>query len=529
MPEAFDCIIGGGIVYDGTGKRGRRTDVGIRGDRIARVGQLSRAAATRRIDARTLAVAPGFIDAHTHSDLPALLAPFAENRLYAGVTTEIGGNCGFSAGPLAKGQGRQFLDNYEGLKVVWRTQGEYFTRLEHAGSAVNHAFLVGFGNVRRTVMGGDVDRPATAREIARMRELVAAEADAGAIGMSTGLIYPPGCYAAKEEIAEVMSALRGRGLPYASHIRSEGDTLMEALGEALFIAQRADCPLHVSHLKVNGRKNWHKIRELRKWWKKRGGYGVRVTADRYPYCAGHTGLDSIIAPWTYEGGPKEELKRLRNDRTWGKIRDEVLAEHPEKSYWETVGIGTIYNAEHKRFEGMRMSAIARIMGLEPIDALRALLLGDETRTMAIFFSMDERSMREILSWDDVLMGSDSSTRSHEGPTATGFPHPRTYGTTGRVLGTIVRDEKVMPLAEAIRKMTGRTAEVFGLAKRGLVAEGMYADIVVFDPKTIADKATYEDPTEYTVGVRHVLVNGRLALDGGRVTREKPGRLLRNGR
>jgi len=528
MPETFDFIIEGGTVYDGTPKRGKRADVGIRAQRIEAVGSLKRAAAAGRIDASGLAVAPGFIDAHCHSDLPALLAPLAENRLFAGVTTEICGNCGFSAGPLAEGQDKLFLEHYEGLTIGWRTQGEYFDKLEASGSSINRAFLVGFGNVRRTAMDGDHDRPATAAEIARMKELVSAEVDAGSIGVSSGLIYPPGCFAKREEIASVVGAIAGRGLVYASHIRSEGDRLIEALDEALYIAEKGGASLHVSHLKINNSRNWGKIVDLRRWWKGRRSHGVRVTADRYPYCAGHTGLDSVLEPWTYEGGPKEELKRLSDEATWEKIKAEIHAAHPDDRDWDSVGIGTVYSAENKRFEGMRLSEVARVMGLDPADAIRALLIADETKTMAIFFGMSEEQMAEILSWDDVVVGSDSSSRAPDGPTAAGFPHPRTFGTTGAVIRILVREKKVLKLEEAIHKMTGRTAEIFGLKGRGRIAEGAAADVVIFDADRIADRATYEKPTEYTAGVRDVFVNGRRVLADGRVTGEKPGRVLRHG-
>ncbi len=529
MRGPFDYIIEGGIVYDGTGTPGQRADVAISGDRISAVGDLAGAAASARVDATGMAVAPGFIDAHTHSDIPALLAPLAENRLYAGVTTEICGNCGFSAAPVGKGQERQFFENYEGLKAAWNTLEEYFKGLEKAGSSVNRAFLAGFGNIRRTAMGGDFDRAANASEIDCMRGLLVEAVESGAIGMSTGLIYPPGCYAAKEEIAAVGSAIGGRGLMYASHIRSEGETLMEALDEALFIAHESGMSLHVSHLKVNGAANWHKIDQLREWWAKRQNYGIRVTADRYPYCAGHTGLDSLLEAWTFVGGAKEELARLRDDRTWEKIRGELIAAHPDDAYWSSVGIGSVYAPEHKRFEGMRVSEIARAMGLDPVDAVRALLVADETRTMAMFFSMDESHMREIFSWEDVVVGSDSSARSSEGPTAVGFPHPRAYGTTAKVLRQLVRAERVLTLEEAIRRMTLRTAEIFGLKERGRLSKGEYADVVVFDAAAVSDQATYEEPARYSTGVREVFVNGKRVFSGGKVTGEKPGRVLRHGK
>jgi N-acyl-D-amino-acid deacylase len=520
--------VSGGVVFDGAGAEGRLADIGIKGDRIAAIGDLADTTVRERIDASGLAVAPGFIDAHTHSDLPALLAPFAENRLYGGVTTEIAGNCGFSAAPLAAGQGKQFLEHYEGLVVSWHSMGEYFDVLEKAGSSINRAFLVGFGNIRRAAMGGDVSRAPSASEMRAMRDLLVREVAAGAIGMSSGLIYPPGCYATKEEIAEVASAVKGRNLVYASHIRSEGDTLFEALDEAAFIAREGGLYLHVSHLKVNNQRNWSKHSSLRDWWRNRQSLCERVTADRYPYCAGHTGLDSVLPAWTYEGGPQEELRRLRDDSTWEIIRDEIIAAHPDESDWDSVGVGTISNAENKRFEGMRISAIARVMGLDPVDAIRALLIGDETRTMAMFFSMDEESMREIFTWDDVVVGSDSSSRSHEGPTAIGFPHPRTYGTTGKVFRELVRERKVLTLPQAIRRMTSDTAAIFGLEGRGTIERGAFADVVVFDPAAVADRATYESPSEYTVGVRDVLVNGKPVLRAGKVTGAKPGLVLKGG-
>jgi N-acyl-D-amino-acid deacylase len=528
MANEFDVVIGGGTVYDGNGGDGRRADVGLKSDKVAAMGDLSRAKAAKRIDAKGMAVAPGLIDAHTHSDLSALLAPLAENRLYAGVTTEIGGNCGFAAGPILEEHKAQFLEHYEGLDIVWRTQGEFFSHLEAAGSAVNHAFLVGFGNIRRTAMGGDHARPATRAEVVKMRDLIAAEVDAGAVGISTGLIYPPGCFASKEEIAEAVSAIGGRGLPYATHMRSEGDRLMEAVGEALYIAETADCPLHISHMKANGRRNWWKMDLLHAWWSKRASYRVRVTADRYPYCAGHTGLDSILPQWTYDGGPKEEARRLRDEATWQKIKDEILAENADEDRWSQIAIGAVFHPEHKRFEGMRLSAVASVMGLDPLDVARSLILADDTRTMAMFFSMNEEAMREIFTWDGVVVGSDSSVRAPEGPSAVGFPHPRTFGTTGKILRLLAREEKRLTTAEAVARMTGQVADVFGLKKRGRIAEGYFADVIVFDGAKVADKATYESPSEYTTGIRDVFVNGTAVLEAGRPTGAKPGRVLRNG-
>jgi N-acyl-D-amino-acid deacylase len=527
MAQTFDLIISGAAVYDGTGKPALRADVGIRAGRIAAVANLKNASG-RRIDASGLAVAPGFIDAHTHSDFAALVAPLAENRLFAGVTTEIGGNCGFAAGPLTDKSRAQFLEHYEGLTIDWSTQGQFFDALERSGSAVNHAYLAGFGNIRHAAMGGEFARPATVDEVAAMKRLLLAEIDSGAVGVSTGLIYPPGCFASKEEIAEVVSALRGKGLPYATHMRSEGDTLMESLDEALYIAERADAPLHVSHLKVNNPRNWYKLETLRAWWDRRASYGVRVTADRYPYCAGHTGLDSILPQWTYDGGHNAELARLKDEATWQRIKEEILAESSDDDRWDRLLIGAVYHAEGKRFEGMRLSQAARVMGLDPVDAARALIIADDTRTMAMFFSMSEEEMREIIAWDGVVVGSDSSVRAPEGPSAVGFPHPRAFGTTGVILRLFVREECILDLGEAVAKMTGQVADVFDLKDRGRIAEGYWADLVVFDPGAVADRATYEEPARFTVGVRDVFVNGQAALLDGKVTGEKPGRVLRHG-
>ncbi len=529
MDATFDWIITGGTVYDGTGVPGRRADVGISGDRIAAVGDLSGARAAEAIDAANLAVSPGFIDAHTHSDLPSLLAPLAESRLQAGVTTEICGNCGYSAGPFPDVGAEHFPEHYDGLHITWKTQGEFFSRLEEAGSAVNHAFLVGHGNVRRTAMGGDFDRPATPDEIAEMRRLLAAEIEAGAIGMSTGLIYTPGCFASKEEIAEVAKVLGEYDLIYASHIRNEADRVMEALDEALFIACEAGCPLEVSHLKLYERHNWDRIDELHEWWERRNDHGVRVTADRYPYTASHTLLESVLPQWAFDGGASARLKRLGDNDEWARMKRELFSGFGGGRLEDSIMISTTFSDENKPFEGKKLVDVAAEMGLEAADAVRALLLADAGRTMAVFFKMSEANMVEILSWPDVLVGSDSGVRGAEGSTATGFPHPRFYGTTGKIFRVLVREKKALDMAEAIHKMTGRVAEVFSLEARGRIRPGYAADIAVFDPDGISDTATYEEPRSFTVGIKHLFVNGTRVLEDGRVTGEKPGRVLRHGK
>lgn len=526
MADAFDCIIKNATVYDGTGAPGVAADVAIAGSRIAAVGNLSAARSKTTIDAAGMALSPGFIDAHTHSDLPSLLAPLAESRLYAGVTTEICGNCGYAAGPFRDPGGEHFPEKYEGLDITWHTQGEFFSRLEDVGSAVNRAFLAGHGNIRRTAMGGDLERSATSEEIAEMRRLLRAEIKAGAIGMSTGLIYPPGCFASKEEIAEVAAVLGEEGLIYASHVRDEADFLIEALDEALFIAETARCRCQISHLKIYEERNWHKIDTLRRWWNARTKREVPVTADRYPYTASHTLLDSILPQWAFVDGPAATLDRLRSNTEWARIREELLA-RAAAPLGETITVSTTFSSANKPFEGKMLADVAGEMDLEPVDAVRALLLADDRRTMAVFFKMSEANMIEILSWPDVLVGSDSGVRGVSGPTAEGFPHPRFYGTTGKIFRLLVREKKALDLPTAIAKMTGRVAEVFSLDSRGKIKEGFAADLAVFDPSLIADTATYQEPRSFTTGVKYLFVNGTMVLQDGKVTGKKPGRLLRH--
>ncbi|MHC4713150.1 MAG: N-acyl-D-amino-acid deacylase family protein [Planctomycetota bacterium] len=529
MADRYDLIIRGALVFDGTGEPGRRCDIAVTADRIAALGDFSAAHARDVIDAKGLAAAPGFIDSHSHSDLPALLAPLSESRLHAGVTTEICGNCGYAAGPFGAKGAEQFLEQYEDLSITWRTQGEYFSRLEEAGSSVNRAFLAGHSNIRRAAMGGDFSRPATTEEAAEMRRLLAHELDSGAIGMSSGLIYPPGCFAAKEEIAQLARLLGERGLPYASHIRDEGDALIESLDEALYIATEAPSPLHVSHLKVYRKANWHKIDLLREWWGQRGHSGVRVTADCYPYAASHTTLDTLLPQWAYEGGPSAELKRLESSDQWTAIARELESSSEDGRLWESIVISAAFSERTRPFEGRVLSEVAAEMGLSPPEALREMLIADRCRTMAVFFRMSEPIVLEILSWPDVVVGSDSSVRGADGPTVKGFPHPRSYGTTGRVFSLLVRDRRILEMREAVRRMTSAVADIFDLEGRGRLAEGFAADIVIFDPGEISDMATFSEPTLFTRGVKHVIVNGRPVLTGGVVTGEKPGRVLRHGR
>lgn len=529
MGKRYDLLITGGVVYDGTLEEGSQIDVAISDGKVVALGELGGSDSADSIDAAGLAVAPGFIDAHTHSDLPSLVAPLSENRIHAGVTTEICGNCGWSAGPYRDPTAEHMQEQYEGLSVTWRTQEEFFDRLEAAGSTVNRAFLVGHGNLRRTAMGGDFDRPASPEEVSRMRELAAESCRAGAIGMSSGLIYPPGCFAEKSEIAEVARVIGERGLIYSTHMRNEGDTLLESLEESLWIAREAGSSLHISHIKVDGRANWHKMDDLRRWWSARKEHGIRVTADRYPYTASHTVLDSILPQWAYEGGPLAVIGRLKSPSDWKRIRDELLERHGDGEFWDEIVIGSTHSDENRPFEGKKLTFAAKEMNVAPVEALRRLLVADEDRTMAMFLRMREENMREIMSWEDVFVGSDSSVRDSTGPTAFGFPHPRTYGTTGKVMRHLVKETGTLTMSEAVHKLTWGVAEAFSLERRGKLAQGFAADLVIFDPDSFADAATLEHPSRLTTGVVHLFVNGKAVIRDGRVTEARPGRVLLHGR
>jgi N-acyl-D-amino-acid deacylase len=549
MKEQINMLIRNGLVFDGTGSGPFQGDIGIAGDRVAFVNRKTtgrsrktEVRAEKVIDARDMAVAPGFIDTHAHSEFTLLADPRAEGKICQGITTEINGNCGLSAAPLfgeALKQREEDLRAY-GIRERWETFEEYFEILERMGVSLNFMTLVGHGNLRACIAGFK-DSKLTTPERMKMHTLLGKSIQQGAAGISTGLIYPPGVYSDTVELIELCNALskyynkssaieeNSRYGIYTSHMRSEGDQLIESIDEIIKIGVRANTRVHISHIKTSGEKNWHKIDDAISKIEEAQDRGVQITCDRYPYTASSTDLDAILPPWVYEGGAEAELKRLKNPKVREKIKREVLNEHPERRFWETISIASLPSRKNRWMEGKSITDIAQHEDSKPIDIFFKILIEEKLRTSAIFSSMSEDNLRRFLSLPYVMIGTDSSVRSSSGPTCKGKPHPRGFGSFPRFLGKYVRDYSLMNISEAIHKITMLPARIFGIRKRGIIKIGAFADIVVFDHNRIIDRATFDEPFLKPEGILCVIINGIPALWEGELTGLQGGRILRHGR
>jgi N-acyl-D-amino-acid deacylase len=520
--EMFDIIIRNGLIVDGTGSRGYRADIGISGDKIAVIGELD-SSAVRIVEAEGLVVAPGFIDVHSHTDDAVLVNPFLESKLTQGVTLELSGNCGDSPAP------RSGSENSKG----WTDMREYLAALDETPMAINFATLVGHGSIRAVAVGYD-DRPATDAEMDVMRGLVDEAMAAGAFGLSTGLIYPPGCYASTEELIELSKVVSKYGGFYATHLRSESDMLIESVDEALRIGRESGCAVQLSHHKASGHKNWGKVKQTLAMIDSALESGMDVCADQYPYLATSTGLGAVLPNWAHDGGRSALMARLRDPEQRRVLRD-TLVNDSENGWirdtggWSTVLIGQAGEGENRRWEGMNIEEIAKAAGKHPCDVVLDMLFEENGDVEMMHFVIDEGDLRTVMAHPAVVIGSDATARCSTGPLSLGMPHPRAYGTFPRVLGRYVREEGVLTLEEGVAKMTGRTARRLGLKDRGVLTEGNYADITIFDPAEIKDMSTYTAPRTHACGISKVIVNGVIVLDGGRIesTGKSAGRVLRH--
>lgn len=517
----LDYLIKNGLIVDGSGAEPFNACVGVTGDKIAYVGAEA-VSAKSVIDAEGLVVSPGFIDTHGHSEFTIAADGRAEGKLSQGVTAEINGNCGLSAAPL---YGEAFERREKEIKELginerWSSFREYFLILQSRGIAINFMTLCGHGNLRASVIGYKDALPDD-RSMTEMKRLLTDALKDGAKGLSTGLIYPPGIYSETEELIE-LAKVEGVGI-YATHMRSEGDVLIEALEEAVRIGREAGVKVHISHIKTAGERNWHKIDGVVELLETAKGSGVSLTCDRYPYIASSTDLDTILPAWVYSGGIDEELKRLKNRRTAENIKSEIGPK--SEGYWKSIYISSVIKKKNKWMEGENLHDIAERTGRSPIDALFGILIDEKTRAGAIFFSMNEDNLRRFLSLPYAMIGSDSSARSFSGPTCTGKPHPRGFGSFPRFIGRYARDGGLMGLPEAIRRLTSLPAQTFGIRDRGIIREGAYADIVIFDCGGIIDNAAFKDPYRKPDGIAHVFVNGVQAVKEGEFTGSLSGRIL----
>jgi len=504
----FDLVLAGGIVADGSGAEPCRADVGICGNKIKTIGRLDKATASRILDCAGLCVAPGFIDVHSHSDTYILLQPAAPSKIHQGVTTEIVGQCGSSASPLVGGAALPSDWASHTYHRSWRTMDDYREVLAELDPLMNIVYMTGHRNLRMAVMGLDA-RPATAEETAQMVRLLAEELDNGSSGLTTGLLYQPACHARPEEIHALARECARHGGHYATHLRSEGTHLIEAIDEAIETARLSSVPLQISHFKTSGPANWHLLETAIEHIERARADGLQVHADSYPYTAAGTDLDIILPEWAERGTRSEIMARIDDPATRLRIIDEMMRDRAPE-YWRSVMVGGTWCKANMPLRGRDIAAIAATWQCLPAEAVLRIVRADELRTGGFFFGMSEDNLRRIYSLPWVMVGSDASLRSPEGVLSDDHPHPRAYGTFPRFLA-MCRDEKLMPLGEAVRRITSLPAHAFGLESRGMIREGFIADITVFNAEKIKDTATYAAPHSFPVGIRHVIAGGRLAV------------------
>ena len=529
--QSFDIIIRNGTVYDGSGRSPVKADVGIKGDRIAAVGNLSRATAPTIVDAKGLAVAPGFINMLSHSESSWLQDYRSLSELRQGVTTQIFGES--SMGPLSDEMKKRRTESQGDVKFVipWTTLAEYLAYLEKQGISQNVASFIGAPTIREYVIGLE-DKPPTPAQLDQMRELVRREMEAGALGITTALIYPPAFFAKTDELIELCKVAAKYKGKYTAHMRSEGAQLLEAVQETIRISKEAGLPAEIYHLKASGEANWPKMDQAIKLIEDARKQGVKITADMYTYPAGGTGLDASLPPWVFDGGREAAYKRLQDPATRQKIAEAVRTPTNE---WENlyllsgsperILLASFRNDSLKPLTGKTLAEVAKMRGKDPVETIMDLLLEDRSRIGTIYFLMSEDNIKKQIRQPWVSFGSDAASIAAEGVFLKSSAHPRTYGNFARLLGKYVRDEKVISLTEAIRRLTSLPATNLGLKDRGSLKPGMFADVVIFDPETIADRATFGQPHQYSVGVRDVFVNGVHVLKNGEHTGAKPGRAL----
>jgi len=529
----FDLVITNGHIMDGTGSPWHSGDIGIRDGKVAAIGNLSGASRSRTIDAQGKVVAPGFIDMLGQSELTILVEPRLPSKIYQGITTEITGE-GNSAAPLNDAiiqADRPGYDHYQ-ITPDWRTFRQYFARLEKQGMGINLASYVGATQVRRMVLGDD-DRQPDAGELERMKDLVRSAMQDGAVGVSTSLQYPPAPYAKTNELIALASEASKFGGVYATHMRNESDSVLTAIDEALRIGQEAHIPVEIWHIKVAGKENWGRMPEVVAKINAARAQGIDVSANTYAYPAWFNGLSAFVPQWAHDGGDAKLIERLKDPARRARIRKDMLT--PSQTWdneWleiagpESVLIGVVQNPKLLPLQGKTLAEIAKIWNKDPMDALFDFLIEDKAFTSVAVFGMSEPDVALALEQPWVSIDNDSEGTSPEGILGQEHPHPRAYGTFPRILRKYVREEKKLTLEDAIRKFSALPAQRMRLTDRGVLKAGMWADVVVFDPQTIHDVATFDNPNQLSQGMEYVLVNGVPVIDNGKMTGARPGKVLR---
>jgi N-acyl-D-amino-acid deacylase len=529
----FDLVITNGHIVDGTGSPWYSGDIGIRDGRIAAIGNLSSAPRKRTVDAKGRVVAPGFIDMLGQSETTILVDPRLPSKIYQGITTEITGEGG-SAAPLSDAIIANDRPGYEHYKVNpdWRTFRQYFARLEKQGMGINLASYVGATQVRRMVLG-DADVQPMPEQLEAMKALVRDAMHDGAVGVSTSLMYAPAPYAKTEELIALASEASKFGGIYASHLRNESDSALEAIDEAVRIGREAHIPVEIWHFKIAGKANFGKMPELVARVNKARAEGVDVEADTYAYTAWFNSMSAFVPAWAHDGGDAKLIERLKDPATRARIRKDM--ETPSKDWdneWDEISgpqdvmVSVVQNPALKKFQGKRLSEVAKILNKDPMDTLFDLLIEDKAFTDCAVFGMSEPDVALALQQQWVSVDNDSSGTSPEGVLGEEHPHPRAYGTFPRILRKYVREEKKLTLEEAIRKFSSLPAQRMRLTDRGVLKQGMWADVVVFDPETVRDVATFDDPNRLSEGMEYVLINGVPVIENRKMTGALPGKVLR---
>jgi dihydroorotase/N-acyl-D-amino-acid deacylase len=531
--QPYDVIIRNGHIVDGTGSPWYSGDVAIQNGKIAAIGQLAEAPAEQVIDARGLVVAPGFIDMLGQSELSILVNPHLPSKIFQGITTEITGE-GNSLAPLNDAIVNADRAEYDHFHITpdWRTFREYFARLEKQGLGINVASFTGATSIRRMVLG-DEDRAPSSNELERMKALVRESMRDGAVGLSTALQYAPAPYASTEELIALATEASKMGGLYATHMRSEGDAIIPAIDEVIRIAREAQIPAGIWHLKAAGKNNWGRMPEIVAHIEKARQSGVDITADTYAYTAWANSFSAFIPPWAHDGGDAKLIERLKDPATRARIRKDM--ETPSSQWdneWqeipgpEAILVSVVHNPQLSELQGKTIAQIAKLWNKDAIDAIFDLLIADEAFTSVAVFGMSEPDVSLALQQPWVSIDNDAHGAAPDGLLGKEHPHPRAYGTFPRILRKYVREEEKLTLEEAIRKFSALPAQRMRLADRGVLKKGMWADIVIFDPATIRDRATFENPNQLSEGMEYVLVNGVPVIDNGKQTEALPGRVLR---
>ena len=525
--EKFDVLITGGRIYDGSGRPAMAGDLGIKNGKIVALGDLKNKSAVRKIDATNLAVAPGFIDFHSHSDEELLLGAAAQSKIRQGVTTEIIGQDGGSVAPLTEKMRTQWSENLKTIfdvEVGWRDFAGYFQRLEKGGIITNVASMIGQGSLREYVVGED-NRPATPEEIEQMKTLAREAFKQGAYGISSGLEYTPGSFAGAEEIIAVCKAMDGGGI-YSTHMRNEDNAVLEAVDEAIHIARASGVALNISHLKAQNPANWQKVPLILEKLDQARASGMQVTCDRYPYTAYNTGLSSLFPLWSREGGGEKFMARLLDSALRERLRQDAIGKVLNLGGWEKVMIASLSkNPAREKYEGKNFAELSQD-GADPFQLLVDLVIKEEGGGSMVGFGMSEEELAGVLKYPYAMTASDGSALATDGKLRFGNPHPRSFGTFPRMLGKYAREEKLFDLAEAVRKITALPASALGLKDRGVLQVGNYADVVIFSAEQIRDLAQWTAPHQYPAGIEYVVVNGEVVIERGEFNGKLAGKVLR---